>query len=31
MADFPEDLDYGVTIGDPAPQVGANYNPPEPR
>jgi hypothetical protein len=29
MADFPEDLNYGVPLGDTAPQLGNNYNPPE--
>lgn len=29
MADFPDDLNYGVALGDPAPQIGGGYNPPE--
>lgn len=28
MADFPEDLNYGVALGDPQPQAGIGYNPP---
>lgn len=33
MADFPEDLNYGVTLGEaasPKEQVGGSYNPPVP-
>lgn len=33
MADLPEDLNYGVALGDPVPatgQIGDTYNPPEP-
>lgn len=29
MADFGEDLNYGVALGDPTPQIGNNYNPPD--
>jgi hypothetical protein len=29
MADFPEDLDYGVKMGDSLPPIGNNYNPPQ--
>jgi hypothetical protein len=30
MADLPDDLNFGVNMADPSPQVGGNYNPPEP-
>lgn len=29
MADFHDDLNYGVTLGDPVPPVGTGYNPPQ--
>jgi hypothetical protein len=29
MADFPEDLNYGVTLADPEPKIGTGYNPPK--
>lgn len=28
MADFPEDLNYGITLDQPAPSAGLGYNPP---
>jgi hypothetical protein len=29
MSEFPEDLNYGVTLGDPTPQTGPAYTPPK--
>ena len=29
MADFPEDLNYGITLDEPAPNAGTGYSPPD--